>query len=312
MAHDDNWVAEATRVARGIRRRVLALTIDRNGCYLSQALSSAEILGTLYCRVLQLDPLSAPRRAEPFAGVPGRAGRGSPSGIAYHGTRSRASDVFLVSPAHYAAAVYAALIEVARLEPDALDGFNADGSTLEMIGAEHSPGFHLTTGSFGQALSQAGGIALARRRRGEPGRVVVFMSDGELEEGQTWEALQALAFYRLDNVVVYVDVNGQQVDGRTADVMNIEPIAPRIAAFGAEAVTVPGHDVVALANAVGRFVPAGKPLVVLAYTNPSQGIPMLDERKPHLHFVRFRDGDEIARYRGFLDELAAPAMEVAS
>ena len=188
------------------------------------------------------------------------------------------------------------------MERDGLFQFNTDGSTVEMIGAEHSPGFELTTGSFGQALSQAGGIALGRRLQGETGRVFVFMSDGELEEGQTWEAIQALAFYKLDNVVVYVDVNGQQVDGWTKDVMNIEPISSRLEAFGASAVTVNGHSVDELA-AAATAGEAGKPHFVLAYTNTSQGVPLLDERKPKLHFVRFKDDEEIARFKAFLTEM---------
>lgn len=293
-----SWPTEARRAAQGIRRRVLALTLERNGCYLSQALSSAEILAVLYTRVLHLGPALAPEIPPPLRGVPGR-GIGAGEGADYNGARSPEYDRLLISPAHYAVAIYAALVEVGRMDQAGLEQFNTDGSTVEMIGAEHSPGFELTTGSFGQALSQAGGIAHARRLRGEPGRVFVFMSDGELEEGQTWEAVQALAFYRLDNVVVYVDVNGQQVDGLTAEVMNIEPIADRFEAFGASVTRVDGHDIEALAAAADRGV-AGKPHIVLCYTDSARGVPLLNERKPHLHYVRFRSDEERERYRTFL------------
>lgn len=298
------WREEACRVAHGIRWRVLELTIDRNGCYLSQALSSADILAVLYTRVINLGPSQAPWQPPPFAGVPGR-GRRSPSGAAYNGPQAPHLDRLLISAAHYAVAVYAALVEVGRMAPEGLACFNIDGSSVEMIGAEHSPGYELTTGSFGQILSQAGGIALARRLHGEPGRVFVFMSDGEFQEGQTWEAIQAMAFYKLDNMIIYVDVNGQQVDGRIKDVMNIEPIAARLEAFGAQVVQVDGHDVEALAGAVDIHRQAGKPLFVLAYTNPSQGVPLLDERKPYLHFVRFQDEAETERYKAFLQEMKA-------
>jgi transketolase len=301
---ENAWQTQARRVAHGIRRQTLALTIERNGCYLSQALSSADILATLYTRVLNLGPSQAPMIPPPFPGVPGPDNIDYLTGAAYNGPQTAELDRFLISPAHYAVAVYAALVEVGRLERDGLFQFNTDGSTVEMIGAEHSPGFELTTGSFGQALSQAGGIALARRVRGETGRVFVFMSDGELEEGQTWEAIQALAFYKLDNVVVYVDVNGQQVDGLTKDVMNIEPISTRLTAFGATAVTVDGHNVDELAGAATTSE-TGKPHFVLAYTNPSQGIPLLDERKPKLHFIRFKDSTEKARFQDFLAEMEA-------
>lgn len=297
----NSWQAQARRVAHGIRRQVLELTIERNGCYLSQALSSAEILATLYTKTLNLSTSRGPAVPPEFPGVPGRNGVGHGLGAAYNGAQEPDLDRLLISPAHYAVAIYAVLIETGRMARESLKQFNTDGSTVEMIGAEHSPGFELTTGSFGQALSQAGGIAMARRLRGDTGRVFVFMSDGEFEEGQTWEAVQALVHYGLDSVVVVADVNGQQVDGLTKDVMNIEPIMARIDGFGGHAVRVDGHDVDALDSAMNSRPPDGKPLFVLGYTNTAQGIPLLDERKPKLHFVRFKDEVEMARYRSFLD-----------
>lgn len=309
MKEEENGEPQAHQnaqgVAHGIRCRVLRLTIERNGCYLSQALSAAEILSTLYTRVMRLGPSEGPAIPAPFTGVPGWQNKRPISGAAYNGLKRPELDRLIISPAHYAAAVYSALVEVGRLAPEGLEQFNSDGSTVEMIGAEHSPGFELTTGSFGQALSQAGGIAMARRLRNETGRLFVLMSDGELEEGQTWEAVQALAFHKLDNVITYIDINGQQVDGRTKDVMNIEPIHSRLEAFGARAVTVDGHDVDALAGAVDQHRADGKPMFVLAYTNPSQGIPLLDERKPKLHFVRFKDDAETMRYKDFLVQMEA-------
>lgn len=299
----DLWYSHAQQVAQGIRRRVLDLTIQRNGCYLSQTLSSAEILAALYTRVLNLGTSEGTPIPESFPGVPGKNGVRHGLGAIYNGSQDPFFDRLLISPAHYAVAIYAALVETGRMAPEGLQQFNTDGSTVEMIGAEHSPGFELTTGSFGQALSQAGGIAMARRLRGETGRVFVFMSDGEFEEGQTWEAIQALAFYKLDNVVVYADVNGQQVDGLTKDVMNIEPIHSRIVGFGGCSVTVDGHDLKVLAEAPEMGKQKDKPLFVLAYTNPAQGIPLLDERKPHLHYVRFKNDEEIARYQAFLETM---------
>lgn len=296
------WQDQVCNAALGIRRRVLALTIEKNGCYLSQALSSAEILAALYLKILNLKESEAPYDAPRFPGVPGATNERYVTGAAYNGPHEPDLDRLLISPAHYAAAIYAALIEAGRMSPESLSKFNTDGSSVEMIGAEHSPGFELTTGSFGQALSQAGGIALARKLRGDTGRVFVFMSDGELQEGQTWEGVQAAAAYKLDNIVVYVDVNGQQVDGLTKDVMNIEPISSRLESFGARVITVDGHDVEALVTAA-EHLPDGMPLFVLCYTNTSEGIPLLEERKPNLHYVRFKDDEEIERYQKFLEQM---------
>ena len=138
---DLNWETEARRVARRIRARVLELTILKDGCYLSQALSSADVLATLYTKILRLEAMPAPLPSPPFAGVPGDPAGQSPSGGRFHGTKGTDRDRFLISPAHYAVAIYAALESVGRLEEGALESFNTDGSTLEMIGAEHSPGF---------------------------------------------------------------------------------------------------------------------------------------------------------------------------
>lgn len=296
------WHDEARRVARGIRRRVLEHTIRSNGGYLSQACSSAELFATLYTRVLRLGASEAPPLPRPFPGTPGPANAASFTGAQYNGPRQPDLDRFFMSPAHYALPLYAALIEVGRLDPEALAQFNQDGSTLEMIGAEHSPGMEVTSGSLGQTLSQAGGVALARRLRGESGRVWVLMSDGEFQSGQTWEALQALSFYRLGSLGVYVDVNQQQCDGRMADVLDIEPLGARVAAFGARVVQVDGHDLDALA-APAAEPPGDQPLVVLAYTDPCAGIELLRSRAPRLHYLRFSGEAERQQYASFLSEL---------
>lgn len=289
-------------MAQGIRRRVLDHTLRHDGGYLSQACSAAEILATLYTRIMSLGPSTAPRVPPPFRGVPGPDHPDAVSGAAYNGARDPARDRFFMSPVHYALVLYATLVEVGRMAPEGLAMFNQDGSTVEMIGAEHSPGHEVTAGSLGQALSQVAGIALARRLKGETGRSWVFMSDGEFQSGQTWETIQALAFYRLDTVGAYVDVNGQQCDGEMADVMAIEPLEERLAAFGARVVRVDGHDVEALV-AASAAAGDGRPLVVLADTDPCRGVDCLEERRPFLHYVRFKSDEERARFRAVLDRM---------
>jgi len=232
-----------------------------------------------------------------FSSVPHR-GAPTHTGGAFHGVAAPELDRFFLSPAHYALVLYTALIEVGRMAPAGLAQFNKDGSTVEMIGAEHSPGFEMMGGALAQTLSQAAGIALARQRRGDAGRVFVFLSDGELQEGQTWEAFQAMAFYGLDRMVVYVDVNGHQCDGRTDEVMRIEPIEARIESFGCRAVTVDGHDPVAI-DAPTRNPVAGPPLVVLCRTDPCRGIPLLESRRPRFHYLRFTSAAEREAFRTF-------------
>jgi len=280
------WLDEVRRAAAGVRRRVLRYTIDNNGGYLSQACSAADLLCTLYVRSMRLGPSIAPPVPPSFAGPPGADNPHAFTGAGYNGPRGPELDRFFFSPVHYALVLYSVLIQVGRLASDGLAHFNVDGSTVELIGAEHSPGHELTAGSLGQCISQAGGIALARKLRGEPGRCFVFMSDGEFQEGQTWEAMAALAQHRIDRIVVVVDANAQQCDGAMAGVGHIEPLAARLQAFGVRVVELDGHDPLALA-AAAALPPDGRPTVIIARTDPCRGLPILQARAPKLHYVRF-------------------------
>lgn len=297
------WTDEARRVARGVRRRVLELTLREGGGYLSQACSSAEILAALYSGALRLGPSVAPALPRPFAGVPSPTNTEAFTGAGYNGPRAPELDRLIFSPVHYAVALYATLVEVGRMAEEGLARFNRDGSSVELIGAEHSPGHEVTAGSLGQALSQAGGIALGRRLRGETGRTFVFMSDGELQEGQTWEAFAALCHHGLGSVVVYVDANAQQCDGPMPAVMAVEPARSRLEAFGARVHEVDGHDVEALA-APAAEAPDDRPVVVLCRTDPCRGLERLRERAPRLHYVRFEDEAEREAYRLELSRLS--------
>jgi transketolase len=295
------WQEYTRQVATHIRQRVLEFTLKINGGYLSQACSAADIFALLYTKVLKIGPSQAPLVPPPFPGVPGPHNPHSFTGAAYNGPRAPHLDRFFLSATHYAMTLYATLVEVGRLAPEGLEMFNVDGGTVEMIGAEHSPGFEVTTGSLGQTISQVAGIAFARRLKGETGRNWLFMSDGEFQIGQTWEALEVLSNYRLDNVGIFVDVNGQQCDGLTCDVMNIEPLDRRLDAFGARVFVVNGHDLDALL-APTELPPDGRPLVILAYTNPCCQLPLLEDRRPRLHYIRFRNDEERTRYAEFLED----------
>ncbi len=296
------WQTHVRHTARQIRVRVLEHVVKNNGGYLSQACSAAELFALLYTKLMTLGPSQAPPVPQPFSGVPSAKNPNYLTGAAYNGPKAADLDRFVMSPSHYALVLYAALVEVGRLAPEGLAMFNQDGRSVEMIAAEHSPGNEVMGGSLGQAISQASGIAYARRLKGDSGRVWVLMSDGEFQVGQTWEAMQTLAFFKLDNLLIYVDVNGQQCDGLTQDVMNIEPLHARLEAFGARVFSVDGHDVDALAHPATQ-PPDGRPTVVLAYTNPCQDIPALESRRPLLHYVRFTDEAEREQYAQILAEM---------
>ena len=288
---------EILRAAHNVRKRILRFTIDRNGCYLGQACSASELLCTLYMRVLNLGPSLGSRGPLPFPGVPGPDNMDYPRGSLYNGPKAPELDRFFLSPAHYACVLYSVLVESGRMGEEALEKFNIDGWNMEMIGAEHSPGFENSAGSLAQTISIAAGTAHARKLKGETGKVYVLLGDGELEEGQIWEALQCAAFYKLDNLVVYVDANGHQLEGLVSDVMFTDNMLERFRAFGSVAVDCDGHDPDSVA-AAAETPHEGKPLVIMARTSPTHGIPMLEKREPYLHFIRLK-GDEVREAEEF-------------
>jgi transketolase len=285
------WQDEVKQIALGIRRRVFEHTIKNKGGYLSQACSSADFLATLYIKMMNLGPSIAPPIPPAFAGGPSAHNSKNFTGAGYHGPKKPELDRFFISPAHYALVIYATLVETGRMAPEGLEMFNQDGGSVEMIGAEHSPGMEVTTGSLAQGLSMAAGVALARRLKKETGRVWVFMSDGELQEGQTWEAFQVIRHYNLNNMAIIVDMNRQQCDGAMDTVLNLGAIAEKLAAFGAHVIEVDGHDILAVQRA-GKTLPETGALVILANTNPYQGMDYLKKRWPRLHYVRFKSVEE--------------------
>lgn len=280
-------------VARGIRVRVFEHTIRNNGGYLSQACSAAEQLAFLYNEALNLGASTMPLMPPPFAGVPSAANAGYVTGAGYNGRFDAVHDRLFIAPAHYALVAYASLIEVGRMAPEGLGMFNQDGSSVEMIGAEHSPGMEVHNGTLGIGLSTAAGLAWGRKRLGHTGRVCVFMSDGEVQEGQTWEAVQTAAHHRIDNLWALMDVNRQQCDGAMDEVMTVGDIATKLRDFGAAVAECDAHDLAALRAAAATPHP-GRPLIVLAHSRPAQGMEHLMSRFPRLHYVRFRSEAERA------------------
>lgn len=281
-------------VALGIRRRVFEHSMRNNGGYLSQACSAGEQLAWLYNEELHLGEPTLPMIPKPFGGVPSADNADYHTGAGYNGSFEPQYDRLFIAPAHYALVAYATLIEVGRMAPEGLEMFNKDGSSVEMIGAEHSPGMEVHNGTLGIGLSTGAGLACGRKRRGDTGRTWVYMSDGEVQEGQTWEAVSAATFHGIDNLFAIMDVNDQQCDGAMSSVMEVGDIKAKFINFGAACVEIDGHDINAMRDAV-KEPHEGKPLIILARTCPFHAMPILEERFPRLHYVRFKSEDERAR-----------------
>ena len=186
------------------------------------------------------------------------------------------TDRVVCSPAHYVVAAYAAAAETGLLDEAALASYGQNGSSLEAIGTERSPVPDYTCGSLGQGLSAAAGFALADRLQGRPEvRTFAFLSDGEMQEGQVWEAAMFAGHYRLDRLTVLLDANNSQVDGPVDTITTIEPIAAKWRAFGWDATDLDGHDAGAVAAALAAAATASQPQVIICRTSTRHGLDCL-------------------------------------
>lgn len=197
-------------------------------------------------------------------------------------------DRFLLSHGHYAIAFYAALIEAKIVPEEELETYGSDDSRLPMSGmATYTPGMEMSGGSLGQGLSIAVGMALGLRLKKNPALVYNSMSDGELDEGSTWEAAMGAAHHRLSNLICLVDINNQQADGPSGKVMGFEPLVDKWAAFGWHVQRVDGNDLPAVIAAfdAARALKEEKPRVILFDTLMGKGVPFLETRDKN-HFIR--------------------------
>ncbi len=197
-------------------------------------------------------------------------------------------DRFLLSHGHYAIALYAALIEAGIIAETDLETYGSDDSRLPMSGmATYTPGMEISGGSLGQGLSIAVGMALALRHKRNAAFVYNSMSDGELDEGATWEAAMAAAHHGLSNLICLVDLNQQQADGKPSTVMNFEPLVDKWTAFGWHVQRIDGNDLPAVLMAfdTARAWSGPQPRVILCDTLMGKGVPFLEAREKN-HFIR--------------------------
>jgi transketolase len=248
----DDTVALAAR----IRRLVVEMCAACGQGYAGQGMELADILACLYGPVLR-------RRAD--------------------GTLA---DRFVLSTGHDAIALFATLGALGEYDREELLTYGMDGSRIEESPLSGTHGFEITGGSLGQGLSQALGMALAARAFGRDERVFCEVSDGELQEGQVWEAVMAAAHFGVDNLVAVIDHNDMQADGSTAQIMGVEPIEGHLASFGWWAERVDGHDIDALLDAFARAVAVtGRPAALVCDTVPGKGSPTLEAMR-RVHYVR--------------------------
>jgi transketolase len=199
-------------------------------------------------------------------------------------------DRFILSKGHAAPAQYVALAEAGYFPKEDLMMLRRLGSHLQgHPDSKGTPGVEVCTGSLGQGLSMANGMALGLRLDNRKNRVYAILGDGELQEGQVWEAAMAAAHYRLDNLCALVDANALQIDGEVARVMNVAPIGDKFRAFGWNVIEIDGHDMEAIIRAMETAErKKEKPTVIVARTVKGKGVPRF-EHKASYHGVAPND-----------------------
>ncbi|MDF2490369.1 MAG: Transketolase domain protein [Pseudomonas sp.] len=244
-----------------IRRFALRMGEVQGQGYVGQALGWADVLAVAYCHAMNI------RAAEP---------------------EWEGRDRFLLSHGHYAIALYAALLEAGVLPEQELETYGSDDSRLPMSGmATYTPGMEISGGSLGQGLAIAVGQALGLRMKGNDAFVYNSMSDGELDEGAVWEAAMSASHHKLGNLINLVDINRQQADGPSHDILQFEPLVDKWVAFGWHVQRVDGNDLEAVVAAFdqARAVVEDKPRVILFDTLMGKGVPFLEARDKN-HFIR--------------------------
>ena len=254
-------VIPLTERAHNIRRNALRMGEVQGQGYIAQALDISDVLAVAYFHAMRYRPDD-----------PSWEGR----------------DRFLLSNGHYAIALYAALIEAGIIPEVELETYGSDESRLPMSGmASYTPGMEMSGGSLGLGLSIAVGMGLGLKRKGSTAKVYTLFSDGELDEGAVWEAIQSASHHKLDNVIGIIDVNNQQADGPSTQVMAFEPLVDKLQAFGWFVQRVDGNDLDAVVAAfdAAKAYPEPKPRMIVADTLMGKGVPFLEEREKN-HFIR--------------------------
>ena len=189
-------------------------------------------------------------------------------------------DRLVLSKGHASAALYAVLAERGYFSKDELKGFRKLGSMLQgHPDMKHIPGVDMTAGSLGQGLSVANGMAISSKLDERGFRVYCIVGDGEIEEGQIWEAAMASAHYKLDNLCLVVDNNNLQIDGKVSDVMSVYPLKEKFEAFGFEVFEVDGNDIDELITVFDKAKTVkGKPTVIIAKTIKGKGVAFMEDK----------------------------------
>ncbi|WMM23742.1 transketolase [Tissierella sp. MB52-C2] len=244
---------ELKEIARKIRVDIIEMLEASQSGHPGGSLSAVEILTALYFKEMNIDP------ANP---------------------KSEDRDRFVLSKGHGTPVLYGTLAERGFFPKEELKSFRKLGSMLQgHPDMKEIPGVDMTTGSLGQGLAAANGMALAGKLNNKDYRVYAVIGDGECQEGLIWEAAMLSAHYKLDNITVFLDYNGLQIDGPNKEIMNIDPIDEKFKAFGWNVLTIDGHSIDEIIRSIGEAKETkDKPTIIIAKTSKGKGISFMENQ----------------------------------
>ena len=250
-------VAELAAISKRVRRDIVEMITAAKSGHPGGSLSAVEILVTLYFDVMKHDPAN-PKWAD--------------------------RDHFILGKGHAAPVLYSVMAECGYTPKDELNTLRRMGSIYQgHPDVRFIPALDASTGSLGQGLSVGLGMALAARLNGSPSRTYVVLGDGEIQEGQVWEAAMFGPYHKVDNLVCIVDYNKIQLDGWVKDIMEVEPLAEKWRAFGWHTLEIDGHDIAAVQKAFADAAATkGKPTAIIAHTIKGKGVSFM-ENNPKFH-----------------------------
>lgn len=244
-------ILKLKQIAKQIRKDIVQMLTESGSGHPGGSLSIVEILTALYFKEMNINP---------------------------EDTKNSDRDRFVLSKGHAAPVLYSALARRGFFNPEELMNLRKFGSMLQgHPNMKYVPGVDMSTGSLGQGISTAVGMAMAGKLDNKNYRVYSVLGDGELAEGQVWEASMAAAHYKLDNLTAFIDYNGLQIDGKTSDVMGSDPLDAKFEAFGWHVITIDGNNLEEVIKAIEEAKNTkGKPTMILAKTVKGKGVSFME------------------------------------
>jgi len=249
----EQTLVELQEKANSIRQEIVKMVAEASSGHPGGSLSAADILAYLYFHEMNIDPQN-----------PNEPNR----------------DRFVLSKGHASPVLYAALAEKGFFPKEELASFRKLNSRLQGHPSKKSlPGVDMSTGSLGQGLSAASGMALAAKLDKKDYRVYALLGDGEIQEGMIWEAAMSTSHFQLDNLTAFLDYNGLQIDGSTSEVMDPNPLDAKFRAFNWHVIMIDGHDFQQINQAIEEAKQTkGKPTIIIAKTIKGKGVSFMENQ----------------------------------